>query len=60
MDGNKLQSVMKEMQDAYVEIITDENGWETVFSFDREDNGTVVHLTREPTEQDHDLVADEL
>ena len=43
----------------YVEIITDENGWETVFSFDREDNGTVVHLTREPTEQDHDLVADE-
>ena len=43
----------------YVEIITDENGWETVFSFDREDNATVVHLTREPTEQDHDLVADE-
>ena len=43
----------------YVEIITDENGWETVFSFDREDNGTVVLLTREPTEQDHDLVADE-
>ena len=42
----------------YVEIVTDENGWETVFSFDREDNGTVVHLTREPTEQDHDLVAD--
>ena len=43
----------------YVEVVTGDTGWETVFSFDREDNGTVVHLTREPTEQDHDLVADE-
>ena len=43
----------------YVEIVTDNTGWETVFSFDTEANGTVVHLTREPTEQDHDLVADE-
>ncbi len=43
----------------YSEMTTNENGWETVFTFDQEANGTIVYLERNPTEEDHDLVNDD-
>ena len=43
----------------YSEITTNDEGWETVYTFDQEANGTIVYLERNPTEQDHDLVSDD-